>query len=244
MSMLIDLEDWLRTPAGACLLEWEGAAIDGVVADIFGYQAVQIGLPGIDLLAASRIAHRFHCARGVGSAAQVNAHAFALPFASASLDLVLLPHVLEFSPHPHRVLREVERVLVPEGSVVLSGFNPLSLWGMWQLLARRRGVPWSGAYRSLTRLREWLSLLGFEVQAQHFGVYVPPFGRAAWLQRWQWMDRAGARYWRPLGAGYVVHGIKRVQGMRLITPNWRDRKAAAGKLSPVAQRNGDTRKVP
>lgn len=236
---ILQFKDWLETPPGRYLLGWEQAQYDRVVADIFGYYAVQVGLPQIPLLASNRMPHRLSCAP---EDADVRANAFELPFASGSVDLVLLPHVLEFSPHPHRVLREVERVLVPEGSVVISGFNPFSLWGVRRLLARRGAVlPWSGHFRSAMRIRDWLTLLGFEVQGGDFGCYAPPVGNPRWLERWRIMDRAGPRWWPVLGAGYLIHGVKRVHGMRLITPHWRDRKATSKRLSPVAQRDGGTR---
>ncbi len=236
---ILQFKDWLETPPGRYLLGWEQAAFDRVVADIFGYYAVQVGLPQIPLLAANRMPHRLSCAP---EDADVRANAFELPFATGSVDLVLLPHVLEFSPHPHRVLREVERVLVPEGSVVISGFNPFSLWGTRRLVARRgAAVPWSGHFRSAMRIRDWLTLLGFEVQGNGFGCYAPPVGSPRWLERWRIMDRAGPRWWPVLGAGYLIHGVKRVHGMRLITPHWRDRKATSKRLSPVAQRDGGTR---
>ncbi len=107
----------------------------------------------------------------------------------------------------------------------------------------RRGaaVPWSGHFRSAMRIRDWLTLLGFEVQGNGFGCYAPPVGSPRWLERWRIMDRAGPRWWPVLGAGYLIHGVKRVHGMRLITPHWRDRKATSKRLSPVAQRDGGTR---
>ena len=167
-----DLSEWLKTPLGRYLMDWERAGLERMVADIFGYRAVQIGLPGVDLLAANRMPFRFRCAR-VGAAA-VLAHEFELPFATASMDLVLMPHVLEFSADPHRVLREVERVLVAEGSVVLSGLNPLSLWGLRRMAARTGGVlPWRGHYRSVMRIKDWLTLLGFEVLECESGCHVP-----------------------------------------------------------------------
>jgi SAM-dependent methyltransferase len=185
--------------------------------------------------------HRLYCAP---DNADVRANAFELPFATGSLDLVVLAHVLEFSPHPHRVLREVERVLVPEGSVVISGFNPFSLWGVRRVVARGgAAMPWNGHFRSTMRIRDWLTLLGFEVQGNGFGCYAPPAGSPRWLERWRFMDRAGARWWPVLGAGYLLHGVKRVQGMRLITPHWRGRKATSKRLSPIAQRDGGTRKT-
>ncbi|HAG77055.1 MAG TPA: SAM-dependent methyltransferase [Thauera sp.] len=239
MSML-DLKDWLHTPQGHYLLTWEQDVLDSMVADIFGYNAVQIGLPGFDLLRANRMPHRFTCARAPGGDAMANE--FELPFASASVDLVLLPHVLEFSAHPHRVLREVERVLVAEGSVVISGLSPLSLWGVRRLLAGRGSKPpWCGQYRTVMRIRDWMNLLGFEVQGSRFGCHAPPVSSERWLQRWQFLDRAGARWWPVLGAAYLLHGVKRVQGMRLITPHWRERKSASKRLSPVAQRDAGAR---
>ena len=62
----------------------------------------------------------------------------ALPFPDHSLDLVVLPHALELSRDPHLTLREVERVLVPEGRVMILGFNPASLWGLRQRFGRAR----------------------------------------------------------------------------------------------------------
>ena len=63
-----DLSEWLKTPLGRYLMDWERAGLERMVADIFGYRAVQIGLPGVDLLAANRMPFRFRCAR-VGAAA-------------------------------------------------------------------------------------------------------------------------------------------------------------------------------
>lgn len=239
---ILRFEDWLQTSQGRYLLDWEQGALDRLVADVFGYYAVQVGLPGVDLLRANRMPCRLSCG---GAGRDLRCSEFELPFATASLDLVLLPHVLEFSAHPHRVLREVERVLVPEGSVVISGFNPLSLWGVRKLLARRdAAAPWGGYYRSAMCIRDWLTLLGFEVQANAFGCYAPPLRSPQWLERWRFADRAGARWWPVLGAGYLLHGVKRVQGMRLITPHWRGRKATSKRLSPIAQRDGSTRNMP
>lgn len=233
---ILSLSDWLDTPQGHYVLAWEQAKFDVVVADIFGYNAVQIGLPEHDFLRANRMPHRFACAGGGG--AEVIAEADALPFASASIDLVVLPHILEFARNPHQVLREVERVLVPEGSVVIAGFNPFSLWGLQRMMMRGKdSVPWRGQYLSVLRIKDWLALLGFETQAGSFGCYAPAVTSTKWLERWRFMDKAGDRWWPFCGGTYMVQGIKRVQGMRLLTPNWRDKRAAAKRMAPVAQRD-------
>jgi SAM-dependent methyltransferase len=231
------LAEWLASPQGRYVGEWEIARFDLLVADIFGYNAVQLGFSELDLLRNNRMPFRLRC--GPAGEVGVVASEFALPFASASIDLVLLPHGLEFSSHPHQVLREVERVLVPEGNVIVSGFNPYSLWGMRRLAAGRGGrFPWQGQYLSVRRLKDWFALLGFESQVTAFGGHAPPAGQQKWLERWRFMDRAGARWWPFLGGVYIVQAVKRVTGMRLILPNWRNGRASANALAPVAQRHG------
>ncbi len=223
------------------MLAREQECIDTVVADVFGYNALQVGLPMYDLLRANRIAHRFACDRDVPAA--VRADPLELPFATSSLDLVVLPHVLEFARSPHHILRELERVLVPEGSVVISGFNPFSLFGLRRLCSRGRGgYPWRGHYFSVPRLRDWLTLLGFEVEVTAFGCHAPPAASAKWQERWQFMERSGKRWWPVCGGIFVIHAIKRVQGMRVITPKWRNKPAPAKAFAPIARGRGATQK--
>jgi SAM-dependent methyltransferase len=168
----------------------------------------------------------------------VRAEHWALPFASQSIDLVALPHVLEFSEQPHRILREAERVLMPGGSIVISGFNPLSLWGAKRALgARRDQYPWAGHFFGLLRLRDWLHLLGFELNGGRFGCYAPPFASSSWLERSRFLEKAGDRWWPIAGGVYVVRAVKHVIGMRLVMPSWKDRPARKKALAPVAQRD-------
>ena len=224
--------DWFDAPLGQYLLQREQAYYDQAVADVFGFNAVQVGFARADLLANSRIPLRLHCAEG--GAGQVRANPMFLPFAAQSMDLVVLPHVLEFSDHPHKVLREAERVLMPEGRLILSGFNPRSLWGLarrWR--GREGGYPWKGEFINLSRLKDWLALLGFEVAAGRMCCYRPPFNRAHWLRRFRFMEPAGDRWWAMGGGVYFVQAIKRVQGMRVITPRWKDALAPA--LAPAAR---------
>lgn len=229
------LREWLATPQGRYVTDWELARCDAVLADVFGFNALQAGLTECDYLRANRMPLRLHCDADDGGGVRANLEH--LPFAATSLDLVVLPHVLEFSANPHQILREVERVLVPEGQVVIIGFNPFSLWGLRRLAAGWNGpFPWRGSYLSVRRLRDWLKLLGFETQLGNFGCYVPAVKDERWLRRWQFMDRAGDRWWPIAGGAYLIQAIKRVPGMRLIQPAWRERSARARALAPVTQR--------
>jgi SAM-dependent methyltransferase len=131
------LSGWLTTPQGAYVLDWELAQFDSAVDDVFGFRAVQIGLPEVDFLRQNRINFRFSLALEPGAA--LAADPLQLPLASQSVDLVVLPHVLEGHHNPHEVLREAERVLMPEGHIVISGFNTLSLWRVRQVFSGRGG---------------------------------------------------------------------------------------------------------
>lgn len=230
-----DLDEWLASPQGRYVLDWEQEKYDQLVVDIFGFNAVQLGLPQFDFLRANRMPFRFNC--DAAGAVCVRADLHHLPFANTSVDLVVLPHVLEFDASPHQILREVERVLVPEGQVVITGFNPYSLWGVRRKLRPRSAAfPWRGHYISVLRLKDWLSLLGFETQTGSFGCYAPAVTQEKWLRRWRFMELAGNRWWPIAGAVYFLQAIKRVHGMRLLTPAWRDRKARAKALLPAIQR--------
>jgi SAM-dependent methyltransferase len=209
---------WLQTPLGQYLLARERDYIDKTVADIFGYNALQIGLPELDLLRANRMPLRASVDRN--GAAKLRADAAELPVVSASVDLVLLPHVLEFSDNPHQILREVERVLVPDGQVVITCFNPVSLWGLRRAFGKHDAFPWCGRFMHLMRLKDWLALLGFEVAGGAMGCYVPPCSSQKWIDRFSFMDAAGDRWWPFSGAVTFLHAIKRVRGMRIITPQW------------------------
>ena len=279
-SPIISLTDWFQTPPGRYLLEWEQAQFDEAVGNLFGYNALQLGLPELHTLEANRMPHRWLAlpeevsgltshggsadpaggamlsglagstySRG-GDRPRVGlvTNAAALPFPAASLDLLVLPHTLELSADPHHVLREVERVLVPEGRVVISGFNPRSLWGLRQTrgrLALRAGLdgwgisrlylPEAGDFIATGRLRDWLRLLSFEVESERFGCYRPAVKTEKWLQRSAWMDDAGARWWPIFGSVYFLVAVKRVRGMRLLGPAWKPRRS--GVATPVSIAN-------
>ena len=150
-----------------------------------------------------------------------------------------MPHALEFSDDPHQILREVERILIPEGQVIITGFNPLSLWGLKRRINRSGNFPWHGSYLSMRRLRDWLKLLGFEVDRGTLGCFAPPFEQQQWLQRWPVIVTVGEGCWNFSGGGYMLRAIKRVHSMRLITPNWKKKPVRAAALHPMAQKESN-----
>ena len=258
---------WLKTPPGQYLLDWEQERIDRAVSDIFGYHALQMGLPELDGLRANRMPHRWLASdslvnpeptiiappRDAGISTTplkvpiaLHCDAEALPFPSSSLDLVVMPHTLELAQDPHVALSEASRVLMPEGRLVIVGFNPASLWGLRQRLGRTRStlgvgderlfLPSSGEFIGYWRLRDWLRLLSFEIEVGKFGCYRPPWNSEKWLGRAAWMEGVGDRWWPVLGAVYFLVAVRRVHGMRLIGKVRRERVKATGAPAVVANR--------
>ncbi len=119
---------------------------------------------------------------------------------------------------------------MPEGQVIIAGFNPRSLWGVWRKLGKPKGYPWNGNFITLPRMKDWLALLGFEVVAGRFACYAPPLNNPRWMGRFHFMEPAGDRWWAVCGGVYFLQAIKRVHGMRLIKPKWNE--GLVGKLMP------------
>jgi SAM-dependent methyltransferase len=243
------MQQWFETPPGRYLLAWEKAEFDRAVGDIFGFHALQLGLPELDTLKANRMPHRWlalrHPGEQTGGARPALYTEFsALPFEENSLDLVVLPHSLELNVDPHATLREVERVLVPEGKVVICCLNPMSFWGLRQRRAhlyRRLGfgelyLPDAGEFIGYRRLRDWLRLLNFEVESSSFGCYRPALASERWLDRFDWLDHVGDRWWPIFGAVYFLVAVKRVRGMKLMGPAWKPKRVIATAPVPVANR--------
>lgn len=244
------MHQWFDSPPGRYLLGWEQARYDEAVADAFGYHGLQLGMPLLDGLRANRMPHRWHALAhpellGTGASPDLLADAAALPFPESCIDLLLLPHALELSHDPHAALREAARVLVPEGRLVISGLNPVSLWALRQgraRLYRRLGhgrlfLPDGGEVIGHWRLRDWLRLLGFELESLQFGCYRPAVRSQRWLDRFAWVDPVGARCWPIFGAAYFAVAVKRVHGARLLEPAWRTASQHAGAQVPVANRS-------
>lgn len=238
-------DNWLTTCLGQYLQASEQQLFDEAVGDVFGFHAVQIGMLHMDLLRNSRIPHTIHTDEASGD---VHCDSMQLPFQANTIDLLLLPHALDFSQNPQQTLREAERVLMPEGHIMLTGFNPFSAWGLKHMLRKQPDAdamdtrrlpghfPWNSNFLSLLRIRDWLALLGFELVAGSMTCYTPPFSSYKALQRFQWMDKAGARLWPMMGGVYFVVAKKKVVGMRLIRPNWNKAKLKPGLVATPSQR--------
>jgi len=234
------LEAWFDREPGRSILAAALVKLNALLPNMFGYHIVQLGVfQNKPLLAASRISHQVvlsidptiipverdgvHCEAG------------ALPLAADSVDVVLLPYVLEFEPDPHQVLREVDRVLVGEGYVIIVGFNPLSCWGLWRLmLAWSESPPWCNRFLRLGRVKDWLHLLGFEVTSVSRMFFRPPLRSPRLLRHLEFMEKMGSKLLPIFGGAYMIVAKKRLERLIPIKTQWRARRSliAAGYAEP------------
>ena len=257
MNPIVKSPNWLHTPKGQYVLAWEQAWCDRVLDDVFGYHALQLGLVNLQSMRNNRIPHQWTAELKnwntpyMGSVPSNTSHAMAsnqlvvsashLPFPSETLDLMVLPHALELAEDPHGCLREVSRVLRPQGQVLILGFQSWSLWGVaWSLWHRyakeaRAAIhakaqanevwPFRVSWISRKRLKDWLQLLDFEIVEERSGVHRPPLDR--WLRQpppfeGSHATHVSSSFARWTGAIYMIRAVKRVPGVRWVSPAWKN----------------------
>ena len=219
------LQRWFDLCPGRLLINEEKAFLEEVGRELFGYYLLQVGSLAFrgESLCRSRARHHVTLSPEEGVTGGLCADPVALPIRSDSIDNVLLPHTLDFSRDPRQVLRETERVLIPEGRAIILGFNPWGTWGIWRRLRfrRRRTVPWCGHFLSARRLADWLSLLGFVVEHHRPIMFRPPLQNRSFMKRLQPLEGVGPRYFPPLSAAYGIVAVKRVSAIAPVGPAWK-----------------------
>ncbi|NIR29280.1 MAG: methyltransferase domain-containing protein [Gammaproteobacteria bacterium] len=224
------LYEWFASTPGRLVLEAELEQLNRILPNLFGYYVVQVGrLSPVDMLSHTRVLNAFivEIDRNLSECPypRVLGTPSALPVGSDSVDVVLLPHVLEFEQNPHQALREAQRALVPEGSVLISGFNPWSMLGLSRLALRRRGLaPWTGHFLGLNRVKDWLALLGFKVTGIETYFFRPPLRSERLMSRLRSMESLGARAWPYLAGAYLLTAKKKVTPLTPIRPRWSARR--------------------
>ncbi len=209
------LETWYRSERGRYLLACLQARIDHCLETAFGYHILQTGpVRSGALFGECRIQHRIHAGERPGEGIGLLCQGDELPLESDSIDVIIAHHALEFSPNPHQVLRELQRVLTPQGQLLLTGWNPYSAQG---LLKRVRGLaphsPWRAhSPVSLRRLVDWLNLLGCELESAEYLDQLPQPGSGRVRATLQGMDQWCTRHRLPFGGLYLVQAIKQVAG--------------------------------
>lgn len=226
---------WLESGIGPALVQEESLQVAVAFENIFGDQLLQIGGwgdSGLFRRFARTRRYAVVAAEG-GPGIDLVSELDNLAIADGSIDAVFLPHTLETTGNPHAVLREVDRILRPDGRVVAAGFNPWGWWGMRHYLSRGRFPAGVRRMVSESRLRDWLQLLEFSTDPARFHFVAPPLyngrGRSA--------TPAATRRWHPLAACYLFTARREVLTVTPIRPAFRRRTQLVGGLINPTTRN-------
>lgn len=221
MFNLTGIRDWYQTEAGELVSHAVEQHVWQLSACIFGYVAIQVGhvFDDCDLLQNCTIGQKI--VLDGSSPSNLIAEPTALPLPNDSVDLFLLPHTLDFVADPHQVLREVERSLVPEGHVMIIGFNPLSFYGLWRVFhSRTKSAPWNANFYGVKRIRDWCSLLGFDEISLQFSAHLPPFKRIQGWKRMQSLNRLLQKNLTHIGGVYIFVARKRIATLTPLKRPW------------------------
>jgi SAM-dependent methyltransferase len=230
------LEDWFKGPLGVRVLREEAVLANLALDTVFGFELLQMGAwgPAGHLLSGARTQHTTLVAPELEPGVTLCAPLETLPFRSDSIDAILLPHTLELVEDPYAVLREAERVLTGEGCLMICGFNPFSGWGVRRAFARYVGgpvfPPQTQRLLSERRLRDWVAVLGFDVDSVYgYLGLLPTKGR---------LPRAGTAAPRAAWAAgaYLLKARKRVKTLTLVRPRRRVRqRVLVGAAEPTSK---------
>jgi SAM-dependent methyltransferase len=234
MTLREKFSSWFHSPLGKRVFDTELEQLEEILPDLFGYHILQYGYSAeSNYLSASRIANKTILFLDEAEISKdlnaIRTNAEDLPIAADSIDAIVLPHILEYSRDAHKLLREMERVLIGDGHVVIIGINPLSFWGIWHLFLCWWGeMPWSGKIYSIPRIKDWLSLLDFEVEKIQRFFFSPPIRNQYWLNKCLPLERLGRYCWPIFGGLYVVVAKKRVVPLNPIKMQWRAKRNMIG----------------
>jgi SAM-dependent methyltransferase len=207
------LTAWYKSPLGQHLLSREQALVDEMLGRRFGYHLLQLGCADLQLHHQSPMGHKFAFTPFLraSSGHQAVAETDAIPLMTASVDCVLLHHALDYAADQHQLLREVTRVLIAGGHVVIVGFNPFSTWGVRsKLWLRNTHSPWHARMLHSLRVCDWLKLLDFQVDEIRYAEYALPINTPAVIRYSNWMEKPAAKLNWPTGAVYVIAARKQV----------------------------------
>lgn len=133
-----------------------------------------------------------------------------LPFPSDSFDLVLLVLGLEFVTAPEQAIKEMLRVLKPDGRLVIGILNKYSAWTLvrWIKSLFRESIWRKASFLSVRQLRGLLSQKGCDSAEVLRSIYFPPANWKSILRNAEAIEAIGHRFFPKLSAFVAIKCTK------------------------------------
>ncbi|TAK77109.1 MAG: SAM-dependent methyltransferase [Gammaproteobacteria bacterium] len=209
---------------GHNLLESEQQLLSRLLNNHFGKQAVLLGVPQqyallntTPVVCHSLLTPIIHNEK---NSHYIEGDFHELPILTGSMDLVLLPHTLEFVDHPRQLLSEACRIVKPEGLIVITGFNPYSAWGVKKIWSKHKISPSSGHFLQASHLKRWLQLADFALEKQKYTLFRPPINHPTLYQKLHFLESIGSMCLPFLGGVYILLARAKVIPLTPIRLKW------------------------
>lgn len=212
---------------GKYFLKYEQEQLNSILAQFHGYFLVQLSTSDhYHLQSVTTIKQQVYVGRGIKDNPQlsvVESSLHELPFQSESVDAFILPHTLEFSQNPEKLIGEIYNILIPGGKIVILAFNPFSLLGMTKLLKSSKNTPWCGKLYSIGHVKSWLHASGFSLDYQKSFCFRPPLKNETALKKLFFLEPIGQYCYPRWGNIYILVAQKKIVGlppvkMKIFTP--------------------------
>lgn len=218
---------WLSTVLGRCVQDFEQSYLQTILANFFGKHGLLIGVPHqTSSVEATVTAHHVLLTPLFNHnlpIKMIEGDFYELPISSGSIDLVLLPHSLEYAENPRQLLAESCRIVKPEGHIIILGFNPYSLWGIRKIFSRKNEMPWSMNFFQASKVKKWLQLADFELVKQETIFFAPPVQSKKMLERFKFLEWLGRKILCPFGGVYILVAKAKVVPLTPIRLRWQQR---------------------
>jgi ubiquinone/menaquinone biosynthesis C-methylase UbiE len=161
---------------------------------------------------------------------------YQLPIFSGSIDLVILPHTLEYVDNPRQLLSESCRIVKPEGFIMILGFNPYSFWGLKRLLKSakdRKQMPWCNHFIHASMIKRWLTLADFELVKHSTALLSSSVNRQSKQHKTNILEAIGLRCLPFIGGVYMIMAKAKVIPLKPIRLKWKQQISGLGIRSAI-----------
>lgn len=219
-------DNWLRQSLGERVLNAERKIVSSLQAECYGTHALLLGVSAqqtlfkFDSMPCQTLLSPLH---NKNHAVQryIEGELHELPIASASIDVVLLPHSHEHVDNPRKLLMEACRIVKPEGHIIIFGFNPYSLWSLKKRQNAQNRIPGLGHFIAANKIKQWLALADFELTKHDMFLFRPPIQQENIYRQLSILEWLGGKLLKPLGGAYMIMAKAKVIPLTSIRVHWK-----------------------
>ncbi|AIL33057.1 class I SAM-dependent methyltransferase [Basilea psittacipulmonis] len=201
------MKQWANSHFGQYILSIEQKKILEFISNKHHIKAIQFGMNGLNFLENDLIDTTVIVSEETDACSKNRLFmpSFThLPLEDNSVDLVLLPHTLNFYPQAQKILHEAIRILKKQGTLILTAFNPDSL-ALSKRFYRHHPIE---SFIHIRDLYHTSYSSGISWQFGDFLSYIPYTQNPYWIKKLNFLEKAGNRWWPTQSNIFILCGKK------------------------------------